>query len=107
MNLDSNIKALFIIVNAGYVNEVMETARKAGAMGGTVLKARGEGKHHEVFMGISVDSEKEMILCIVDEETADKIMIAQKEKSGIKTPAHSICFTMPIDKIIGTNMSSL
>jgi hypothetical protein len=107
MKPDSNIKALFIIVNAGYTNEVMEIARKAGATGGTVLKARGGGKKHEVFMGISVDSEKEIILCIVDEETAEKIMAAEKESTGISTPAHCICFTMPIDSIIGTNVSSV
>ena len=99
----SQMKALFIVINAGHVDEVMEVARAAGVQGATILNARGEGALHEVFMGITVDSEKEMLLCIVDEETSIRVMAAIKGKVGIKSPAHSICFTLPVDKIVGIN----
>jgi hypothetical protein len=49
-------------------------------------------------MGITVDEEKEMIICLVDEPIDEKVMTAIKEKAGIKTAAHSICFTMPVEK---------
>lgn len=101
----SHMKALFIIVNAGFADDVIEIARCAGAGGATILNARGEGPRHEVFMGITVDSEKEIILCLVEEEISEKIMVAVKEKAGIRTPKHSICFTMPVEKIIGVNPS--
>ncbi|MDL2324946.1 P-II family nitrogen regulator [Ruminococcaceae bacterium OttesenSCG-928-A16] len=96
-----NMKALYIIVNAGHVDDVMEVARKAGARGATIINARGESSRHEVFMGITVDLEKEIILCVIEEETADKVMEAIREKKGVKTPAHSVCFTIPVDKIVG------
>jgi nitrogen regulatory protein PII len=52
-------------------------------------------------MGITLDTEKEMLLSITDEGTAEAVMAAVKEKAGIKTPAHSLCFTIPVDKTVG------
>ena len=96
-----NTKALFIIVNAGFAEDALDIARGAGAKGATILNARGAGPHHEVFMGITVDSEKEIILSLVPEEVAEKTMSTIKEKAGIGTPIHGICFTLPIDKMVG------
>ena len=101
MEQKSNIKALIIIVNAGFSNEAIKIARDSGATGATILNARGESLRHEVFMGISVDSEKEIILCLVEEIVADKIMSTIQEKAGLKTPAHGICYTLGVEKIIG------
>ena len=95
------MKALFIIVNAGFADEVITIARENGVRGATILNSRGEGIHHESILGITVDTEKEMILCVTDENTAEMAMSAVKEKAGVKTPAHSICFTMPVENVIG------
>lgn len=97
-------RALFMITNAGFADEIIGIARSQGAKGATILNARGEGAHHKVFMGITVDSEKEIILCIVDAQTADRIMSAVKEQAGITTPAHCVCFTLSINKVIGMNL---
>ncbi len=101
MESSDKMKALFIIVNAGYTDTVMDIVRAEGAGGATVINARGEGSHHELFMGITVDFEKEMILTIVDEPIAKRIMAAIKENAGWKSPLHGICFVMPVNKIIG------
>ena len=101
------IKALFIIANAGFADDIVELTREEGVGGATILKARGEGVRHESFMGITVDAEKDMILSVVDEITAEKAMAAIKEKMGIKTPAHGVCFTIPVDKIVGVNVPIL
>lgn len=99
-----NIKALFIILNAGHADEVIDIARDNGVKGATILHARGAGARHESFMGITVDSEKEMVLCIVEDETSVKTMAAIKEKAGIKTPAHCICFTLPVEDLLGISL---
>ncbi|MDR0248229.1 MAG: P-II family nitrogen regulator [Oscillospiraceae bacterium] len=98
---EEKMKAMFIVVNAGFAENVLEVAREAGVVGATILNVRGEGVHRESILGITVDTEKEMILSIVSESTADKAMRTIKEKAGIKTPAHSFCFTMPVDEIVG------
>ena len=104
METASDIKALFMIVNAGFAESVIETARAAGVTGATIFSARGEGHHHASFMGITVDTEKEMILTVADAQTAERAIAAVKETAGIKTPAHGVCFTMPVEKMIGIAM---
>ena len=99
------MKVLYMVANAGFADDVIEIAREAGVKGATILNARGEGSQHESFMGITLDTEKEMIFCIVDGNTAKKAMAAIQEKAGIKTPAHCICFTMPVDNAVGVNIS--
>ncbi len=98
-----NIKALFIVVNAGHTDTIMDIVRAEGASGATIINARGEGARHELFLGITVESEKEIIMAVVDMDTAQRIMAAIKEKAGWKTSLHGICFVMPVDKIIGIN----
>lgn len=100
-----NMKSLYIIINAGFAEEVIEIAREQGARGATILNARGSAPKHEVFMGITIDTEKEIVLCLTDEVTCGKIMSAVKERSGIGTPAHAVCFSTPVDKIIGLSIS--
>ena len=107
MDQMQKIKALFIIVNAGYTDAIMELVRAEGASGATILNARGEGAKVESFLGITVDSEKEMILTIVDKETAKRITTAMKEKVGWKSTLHGICFTMPVDRVVGINTDAL
>ena len=104
MEQSSNMKSLFIIVNAGYSSDIVEIAREAGARGATILNARGSSaKSSQTIMGITVDSEKEIILCLSEEATAKRIMAAVKEKAGYGTPAHSVCFVMPVEKMIGAS----
>ena len=103
MEQNNCTKSLFIIVNAGYADNVIEIVRGEGAGGATILNARGSGPKHEVFMGITIDTEKEIILCLADQHTSEKIMAAVKEKAGTKTPAHGVCFTLSVDKMVGIN----
>jgi nitrogen regulatory protein PII len=97
-------KALFIIVNAGFAESVLDIARDIGIGGATIMNARGEGTRHKSFMGITIDDEREIIVTITDETTAKKAMTAIKEQVGINTPAHSMCFTMPIEYMTGISV---
>ena len=101
MEATGELKALFMVVNAGFAEEVFNIAREAGVKGATILNARGEGHHHERFLGITVDTEREVVLTITDSDTAEKTMAAVKANAGIKTPAHCVCFTMPVSDVVG------
>lgn len=103
MEKSGNIKALFIIINAGFAEEAIEIVRAVGVRGATILNARGSGGAHKPIMGISVDTEKEMVLCLVEKEIADKAIDAIKEKAGYGSPVNGICFTMPVEKIVGVS----
>jgi len=97
-----NTKVLYIIVNVGFADEIAEITREAGATGATIMNARGTGGLHKSVLGITVDTEKEIVLTVVNEDISEKIIKAIKEKAGEKSPACGICFTMPVDKFTKT-----
>ena len=92
-----NLKALYIIVNAGFSSEIVDIARELGAGGATILNARGSAAKPQTLFGITIDTEKEIVLSIVEEEIALKIMDAVKDKAGVGTNAHGLCFYMPVE----------
>ena len=101
METGSDMKVMHIVVNAGYTDEIMDIIRDSGASGGTIIHARGEGSHHMSFMCITLDYEQEIIISIVEKDTAEQIMADIKEKAGWKTDIRGICYMMPIEKSIG------
>ena len=97
MENTENMKVLMIIVNAGFAEEFMELARECGARGGTIINARGTGSGDKSILGIVIEPEKEMIMSVVSEDIAEKIMLEIKNRGGVKTPANGICICMPVD----------
>ena len=91
------LKALYVIVNAGFSGEIIDIARSVGATGSTVLNARGSVANPQTIFGITIDTEKEIVLSVLEKSIAVKVMEEVKEKSGVGTPAHAICFFMPVD----------
>lgn len=96
-----NMRALYVIVNTGFANEVVDLVREVGVRGATILNARGAGAPHGTVLGITVDPQKEIVVAIVDEATAERAMATVKERAGTETPARGVCYTIPVDKTIG------
>ena len=91
------IKALYVIVNSGFSSQIVDIARECGATGATILNARGSVANPKTIFGITIDTEKEIVLSIVKKSVADKIMEAVKESAGVGTPAHGICYYLPVE----------
>lgn len=91
------LKALYIIVNAGFSAEAVEIARGAGSTGATIINARGSVAKPKTILGITIDTEKEIVLTVVEREVAVKIMEEIKEKMGVGTAAHGLCFFLPVE----------
>lgn len=107
MEYTNHIKAVYIVVNAGFAEDIVELTRAEGASGATIINARGTGPVHQEIMGISIDAEKEMVLILADAETAERIMAVVKEKMGSKTPANGFSFMMPVIKATLTSKEPL
>lgn len=91
------LKALYIIVNAGFSAEVVNIARSVGSTGATIINARGSVAKPKTIFGITIDTEKEIILSVVEKDVAVKIMEQIKEKAGVGTAAHGLCFFLPVE----------
>ena len=93
---------ILAIVNQGYSDELMNTAREAGASGGTVINARGQAHEGAVkFFGVSVQDEKEIIFLLTSREKKLPIMRAISETHGLNSKAHGIVFSLPVDDVVG------
>ena len=93
---------IVVAVAEGYVDEAMEAARKAGAAGGTVIRARSlDNAKAEQFVGISIQEECEMLLILSKREGKAAIMQAISQSAGLKTEAGGILFSLPVDKTVG------
>lgn len=91
------LKALYIIVNAGFASEVVSIARECGSTGATIINARGSVAKPKTILGITIDTEKEIVLSVVKKDIAIKIMEQIKVKAGVGTSAHGLCFFMPVE----------
>jgi nitrogen regulatory protein PII len=90
------------IANYGYNDQVMKAAEEGGATGGTVLHGKGVGmKHAEHFLGVSLVTEKEIILIVAKASQKNAIMGAIMEKAGIHTKAGAIVVSLPVTSTAG------
>ncbi len=95
-------EAIVCIVNAGFSDTVMDTAKEVGAGGGTVLFARGTADlEAERFFKITVQPEKELVMILVKKELKDDILHALYKSVGLKTPGQGIAFSMPVGSVVG------
>ena len=92
---------ILVTVNQGFTEEVMDTARKAGARGGTIIHARWAGSEStEEFYGITVQQEKEVIAIVAPTEKRRDIMEAINKNHGMKTDAHGTVLAIGIDDMV-------
>ena len=96
---------IIVITEPGYTNMVMDAARSAGAYGGTVIHAKGTGMElAEKFMGVSLASEKELVLIVTKAELKNSIMQAIMKDAGLQTKAKSIAFSLPVSDTAGLRL---
>ena len=93
---------ILCIVNSGFSDAVMDTARELGARGGTVIHARGTAaKDAEKMFGITIQPEKEIVMIVVAAEQRDSILHALYKSVGLNTPGQGIAFSLPVDSAVG------
>lgn len=92
------------IVNKDFADDAMDAARSAGAKGGTILTARGTGRHEvEKLFGLTIREEKEIIFILTEKELKDGIMRSVISAAGLNTPGMGICFSLPVDDVLGAS----
>ena len=90
---------ILVTVNQGFTGQVMQTAKKAGAMGGTILRARlASADKLEQFGDIAAQEEKEIIAILASVGYASKIMEEVNKEHGFHTEACGMITALPVDK---------
>ena len=95
-------QAIFVVVERGLADEVMEAATGAGARGGTVWSARGAGIHEtETLFHMLVEPEREIVMIVVERASVEAVTGAIRAKLRIDEPHNGVVFTMPVDRVCG------
>ena len=99
-------EVILCIVNSGFAELVMDTAKQFGAKGGTVLNARGTvSKEAEKIFNITIQPEKEIVMILVVDRIKDNILQALHTTAGTHSPAQGIAFTLPVESVVGIGES--
>ena len=90
---------ILIAVNQGYTDQVMQTAKKAGATGGTIVRARLAGSDTEaVFQGMELQPEREILAILAPDRIRDQVMEDVNREFGLRSEAGGILCSLPVDK---------
>ena len=92
---------ILITCNRGTSGEVMETAKKAGARGGTVLRARLSGVEElERSYGITMTPEKEILIIVVPNDIRNAVMEQVNAKHGLRSRSEAVVCSLAIDQFV-------
>lgn len=104
-NMNAKWELITVIVNNGYADDVMASARKAGATGGTIISGRGTGTEQDVaFFGISLVPEKEVLMILADKEKTGDILNAVKNLPNLTQQGGGIVFSIDVQEFIPLNL---
>ena len=98
----NNHEVIFAIVDSGYAEDVMDIARELGVRGGTILNARGvAGQEAAAFFGITLHTEKEILMMVVEKDIRDGVLNAIYKQMGMAKKAKGIAFSLPVSDVAG------
>lgn len=98
----SSYNIIWVSVAAGYSDDVIDTARAAGAKGGTILRGRRRNSEHvSRHFGVSVQDEQDFVMIVAPKEKKSAIMAEICASCGLNTPAHGTIISLPVDDAIG------
>ncbi|MCI9443221.1 MAG: hypothetical protein HFF69_00640 [Oscillospiraceae bacterium] len=93
---------ILVTVNQGFTGTVMDTARKAGARGGTIIKGRWAGdESFAQTAGITtLQAEKELIFIVAPMEQRNRIMDAIAKEHGLRTEAGAMVMAVGVEQLV-------
>ena len=97
-----HFKLLIALVGENKTETVLNAARNAGATGATVINhTRGEGlKVTKTFFGLSLETNRDMIMFIVEEHLSRKILETIGDVGGFSKPGTGVVFQIDIEDVV-------
>ncbi len=102
MDNQQKTSMILVTVNQGCTGAVMDTARKAGARGGTIIRGRWAGdESFAQSCGITtLREEKELIFIVVPTELRNKIMDAVNREHGLRTESGAMVSAVGVEQLV-------
>jgi len=94
--------AIYVIVERGKAEDIVEVANQAGARGATIVNARGSGNQETYrLFSIAIEPEKEKVIIITKCEFKDAIVEAIKSYTNIDERGNGIIFVLDVNEVYG------
>ena len=98
----SMYSAIYVIVEHGKAEDIIDVANKAGARGGTIVNARGSGiQETKKLFSIEIEPEREKAIIVVKSELKDDIMQALKNHLNIDETGTGIIYVIDVNEVYG------
>lgn len=95
-------KCIIAMVKPNLTDQVVDSAKAAGATGATIIPASGTGAGEaKTFFGLSLDIRTEIVLFLVHESMVEAILSAIHEAGRFSEPGTGIAMVMPIEQTAG------
>ncbi|MCL2110734.1 MAG: P-II family nitrogen regulator [Clostridiales bacterium] len=95
-------KIIYVIVDKGKAEDVLDAAREAGSRGGTIINARGAGiRDIQKVFSFEIEPEKEKVFIITKAEQKDAIVDSIRKHMQIDEPGKGILYVVDIDEVYG------
>ena len=95
-------KCIIAMVKPNLTDEVVASAKRAGATGATIIPASGTGAGEaKTFFGLSLDIRTELVLFLVNETIVDAILSAIEEAGQFRRPGTGIAMVLPVEQTAG------
>ena len=94
------MELIIAICIKGNSDKIMKVAREAGAAGGTVVKAKGTASGDDMFFGMAISDEKEIIYIVSRKEQKADIMKAIASFTN-EHGTHPLTFSLPVTETAG------
>lgn len=100
-------KSIVAMVKPYLTDDVVNSAKEAGATGATIIPASGTGAHEaKTFFGLSLDVRTDVILFIVESEIVEIVLSAIKEAGKFSEPGTGIAFVLAVELTAGFESQS-
>lgn len=100
--------ALIAIVAEELEEKAIETAKKAGAGGVTILNGRGLGlEEKKTFLGLSLEGRESVLLFVLERKLSVKVLKALRKELELDKEERGFAFTVPVEHLAGINIKEV
>ncbi|WP_353107138.1 P-II family nitrogen regulator [Acetoanaerobium noterae] len=97
-----NYDSIFVIVDKGKGEDVVDAASEAGARGATIVNARGSGVHEtSKIFAIEIEPEKEIVLILTKDDITQAVCDNINKKMKLDESGNGILFVQKVNKAYG------
>ena len=95
-------KLIMAFVKPNITDTVVDSMKKAGATGATIVPARGTGMHEaKSFFGLSIEDQTDILVFLVEEHVVEKLMKVIQVAGKFDEPGTGIALVLPVEHIAG------